>query len=100
MDFVSPNRSMANSAYYARSQSSIMTGKMGRGVRVEEKAVENEEWEDPERVVIGHAKRPMILTHTVMVGLTLTILLALEAIVVSKVSRNSHDNSTMPIGTN
>jgi hypothetical protein len=69
-----------------------MTGKMEKGIHAEEKAVENGEWEDPERVVIGHAKRPMILTHTVMVGLTLTILIALEAVVVSKVSNNDRTN--------
>jgi hypothetical protein len=76
---------MASSAYYGRSQSSIFTG-MEKGGHVDEKAVENEEWEDPERVVIGHSKRPMILTHTVIVGVTLIILLALESVVVSDVS--------------
>lgn len=47
---------------------------------------ENEEFEDPEAANMGHAKRPMILTHSVMVGLTLILLICLEAIVISKVS--------------
>jgi hypothetical protein len=45
-----------------------------------------EAFEDPEAANRGHPKRPMILTHSVMVGLTLILLIALEAIVISKVS--------------
>jgi hypothetical protein len=92
-DRMSVNRNMANSAYYAGSQTS-----MEKGSQIDEKAVENEEWEDPERVVIGHSKRPMILTHTVIVGITLTFLLAIESIVISKVL--SQGNPTLPFGTN
>ena len=42
-------------------------------------------YEDPEAANMGHAKRPMILTHSVMVGLTLILIICLEAIVISKV---------------
>lgn len=42
-------------------------------------------FEDPEAANQGHPKRPMILTHSVMVGLTLILLIVLEAIVISKV---------------
>jgi hypothetical protein len=44
-----------------------------------------DDFEDPEAANRGHAKRPMILTHSVMVGLTLILLIVLEAIVISKV---------------
>jgi hypothetical protein len=53
-------------------------------VRVEVTEVKDE-FEDPEAANQGHAKRPMILTHSVMVGLTLILLLAVESIVISKV---------------
>jgi hypothetical protein len=92
-DFGSPNLAVANGAHFTRSQGSIVTGRIEKGMRVDEKAVEEEEIEDPERVVIGHSKRPMILTHTVIVGVTLAILLALESVVLSKVSNNSHGSN-------
>jgi hypothetical protein len=44
-----------------------------------------EEIVDPEEAGKGHAKRPMILTHSVMVGLTLIILITIESLVISKV---------------
>jgi hypothetical protein len=53
-------------------------------VNVEE-AGDKDDFEDPEAANQGHAKRPMILTHSVMVGLTLILLIVLEAIVISKV---------------
>ena len=54
-----------------------------KDVQVEEKEVDD--FEDPEAANQGHAKRPMILTHSVMVGLTLILLLTVESIVISKV---------------
>jgi len=45
-----------------------------------------EDIEDPEAINQGHAKRPMILTHSLMVGLALVILITVEGIVISKVS--------------
>ena len=56
-------------------------------IRVEAVEIDNgvEEFVDPEAVNVGHRKRPMILTHSVMVGLTLIILIVIEAIVISKV---------------
>lgn len=53
-------------------------------VRVDVTEVKDE-FEDPEAANQGFAKRPMILTHSVMVGLTLILLLAIESIVISKV---------------
>ena len=47
---------------------------------------DGEEWEDPEAKTIGHVKRPMILTHALMTGLVLIILIAVEGLVISKVS--------------
>jgi hypothetical protein len=44
-----------------------------------------EEIVDPEAAGKGHAKRPMILTHSVMIGLTLIILITIESLVISKV---------------
>jgi hypothetical protein len=44
-----------------------------------------DEFVDPEAANIGHAKRPMILTHSVMVGLALILLIVVEAIVISNV---------------
>lgn len=42
-------------------------------------------FEDPEVANMGCSKRPMILTHALMVGLTLILLIVLEGIIVSKV---------------
>jgi hypothetical protein len=44
-----------------------------------------EEFVDPEATNVRTVKRPMILTHSVMVGLTLILLISIEALVVSKV---------------
>lgn len=44
-----------------------------------------DDFEDPEAANRGHARRPMILTHSVMVGLTLILLIVVEALVISKV---------------
>jgi hypothetical protein len=51
-----------------------------------EKAPEDLEWEDPEAKVIGHAKRPMILTYSLITGLTLIILISVQGLILSKVS--------------
>lgn len=51
---------------------------------LEEKA--DEEFVDPETAKVGHARRPMILTHSVMVGLGLILLIAVESLIISKVS--------------
>jgi hypothetical protein len=78
------------SAFVSRSQtpsSSRTDGELEKekeNVRVEVTEVKDE-FEDPEAANRGHAKRPMILTHSVMVGLTLILLLAVESIVISKV---------------
>jgi hypothetical protein len=55
-------------------------------VKYSEKTVEVTEWEDPEAKTVGHAKRPMILTYALMTGLTLIILLAIQGLILSKVS--------------
>jgi hypothetical protein len=44
------------------------------------------EVEDPEAANRGHAKRPMLLTHSIMVGLTCILIIAVEALVISKVN--------------
>jgi hypothetical protein len=79
--------SRLTSAFQSRSitPSSLKTdGDLEKNdVQVEEKEVDD--FEDPEAANQGHAKRPMILTHSVMVGLTLILLLAVESIVISKV---------------
>jgi hypothetical protein len=46
---------------------------------------EEEEDFDPEAAKTGFMKRPMILTHSVMVGLTLILLITVESLVVAKV---------------
>lgn len=46
------------------------------------------EW-DPEAANVTIAKRPMVLTHSVMVGLALILLICVFAIVVGKVRSNS-----------
>jgi hypothetical protein len=50
-----------------------------------------QEFIDPEAAQVGNAKRPMTLTHSVMVGITLILLISLEATVISKVSNQSND---------
>lgn len=56
-------------------------------IRIEAVGIDDGEEEivDPEAVNVGGGKRPMILTHSVMVGLTLILLIVIEAIVISKV---------------
>jgi hypothetical protein len=57
-------------------------------IRIEGVGIDDskEEIVDPEAANVGHSKRPMILTHSVMVGLTLILLIVIEGLVVSKVS--------------
>lgn len=58
----------------------------GEKSKITNTITEVDTWVDPEAVKRGFAKRPMILTHSVMVGITLIILIAVEAILISKVS--------------
>jgi hypothetical protein len=41
---------------------------------------------DPEAVSSGVARRPMLLTHSVMIGLTVILLFTVIAVIVQKVS--------------
>jgi hypothetical protein len=66
------------------NQSSIAS--VSTEAKFSEKVSEDLEWEDPEAKVVGHAKRPMILTYSLMTGLTLIILLAIQGLILSKVS--------------
>jgi hypothetical protein len=87
------------SAFVSRSQtpsSQSTDGELEKDVVRVEVAEVKDEFEDPEAANRGHSKRPMILTHSVMVGLTLVLLLAVESIVISKVvspGPPKHDNS-------
>lgn len=65
----------------------------GNSIRFEAMEINDtkQEFIDPEAAHVGNAKRPMTLTHSVMVGLTLILLISLEATVISKVSNQSND---------
>jgi hypothetical protein len=69
----------------------------GNSIRVEpiEKNDIKQEFIDPEAAQVGNAKRPMPLTHSVMVGLTLILLISLEATVISKVSNQSNEKRSL-----
>jgi len=92
-DTLSQRWSGLTSMYFSRSQTPIPPQKSNKvmdkeeSVRVEAMEIDDgkEEFFDPEVAYVGHAKRPMILTHSVMVGLTLILFISIEAIVVSKV---------------
>jgi hypothetical protein len=60
----------------------------GNSIRFEAMEINDtkQEFIDPEAAHVGNAKRLMTLTHSVMVGLTLILLISLEATVISKVS--------------
>ena len=62
---------------------------LSSGDRLSEKGSEDLEWEDPEAKVVGHAKRPMILTYSLITGLTLIILIAVQGLILSKVRFDS-----------
>ena len=74
-------------------KTSIRAIEKGNFIRVEPKEINDakEEFVDPEAAHVGNAKRPMTLTHSVMVGLTLILLISLEAILISKVSNQCNN---------
>ncbi len=45
-----------------------------------------EVYDDPELAIRGFIKRPMVLTHSIMIGLTLIILIVVESLLVGTVS--------------
>ncbi len=80
----------ATSMYFSRPQSMLISDSVGNkedDIPIETMKIDDgkEEIADPEEAGKGHAKRPMILTHSVMVGLTLIILITIESLVISRV---------------
>jgi len=74
-------------------QTSTRAMEKGNSIRLEAMEINDTKLEpiDPEAAHVGNAKRAMTLTHSVMVGLTLILLISLEATVISKVSNQSND---------